>query len=83
MTKTKECRKKKKKTFVLSSSLRIPDPALLLRDPDFLSTCLGSDSLIPLFSFRRIMWPLRRIIWPLIFNFLLELIYNVMLVSSV
>ena len=33
VTKTKECRgeKKKKKTFVLSSSLRIPDPYLLLR----------------------------------------------------
>ena len=40
---TKECRGKK--TFVLSSSLRIPDPPLLFGDPDFLSTCLVIDSL--------------------------------------
>ena len=54
VTNTKECRaKKKKKMFVLSSSLRIPDPYLLLENlrplspsgtPDFLSTCLGTDS---------------------------------------
>ena len=46
--------KKKKKMFVLSSSLRIPDPYLLLENPrdfspqgppDFLSTSLGIDSL--------------------------------------
>ena len=47
-------RKSKNKTFVLSSSLRIPDPCLLLENPkslspwgplDFLSTHLGVDSL--------------------------------------
>ena len=45
--------KKKKNMFALSSSLRIPDPYFLLKNPrplspraplDFLSTCLGSDS---------------------------------------
>ena len=35
MTKTKECRGEKK-VFVLSSSLRIPDPSLLLGDPGLL-----------------------------------------------
>ena len=34
VTKTKECREKK--MFVLSSSLRIPGPYLLLRDPKLL-----------------------------------------------
>ena len=52
MTKAKECREKK--TFVFSSSLRIPDPYLLLESPrplspqgppDFLSICLGMYSL--------------------------------------
>ena len=43
--------------FVLSSSWRIPDPSLLFKNPrplsppqgppDFLSTCLGMDSLTP------------------------------------
>ena len=42
MTKTKECRGEKK--FVLSSSLRIPDPSLLGEPPDILLTCLGIDS---------------------------------------
>ena len=37
VTKTKECRGGKKKMFVLSSSLRIPDPFLLLRDPGLIS----------------------------------------------
>ena len=47
----------KEKKFVLSSSLRIPDPSLLGDPLDSLSTCLGNDSLIPPFSFRRIMLP--------------------------
>ena len=60
----------KKKKFVLSSSLRIPDPYLYFKSPqtflsslgtpDFLSTCLGIGSLIPPFSFRRIMLPRER-----------------------
>ena len=38
VTKTKECRvKKKKKVLVLSSSLRITDPSLLLKNPRPLS----------------------------------------------
>ena len=41
--KTKECREKK--TFVLSSSLRIPDPLSSLGTRDFLSTYLETDSL--------------------------------------
>ena len=61
MTKTKECRGLKmqnkqttKKPFDFSSSSRIPDPFLFLENPrplsphgpsDFLSTCLGTDSL--------------------------------------
>ena len=45
----------KEKKLVLSSSLRIPDPSLLGDPLDSLSTCLGNDSLIPPFSFRRIM----------------------------
>ena len=52
VTKTKDCRGKKKKTFVLPSSLRIPDPYLLFQTPlsssgtpDFLSTCPGNDFL--------------------------------------
>ena len=45
--------KRRQKMFVLSSSLRIPYPYLLLENPrplspwgppDFLSTCLGTDS---------------------------------------
>ena len=56
VTKTKECRGKKE-MFVLSSFLRIPDPSLYFKSPrplsppqepppqDFLSTCLGTDSL--------------------------------------
>ena len=61
---TKECRGKKK-MFVISSSLRIPDHHLCFKRPrplspprgtlELLSTCLGIDSFIPLFSFRRIM----------------------------
>ena len=59
VTKTKKCRGEKI-TFVLSSSLRIPDPYLRLGVPDpflllgeprlvinLLSTCLGIDSLNP------------------------------------
>ena len=41
------------------SSLRAPDPSLL-GPPNFLSTCLGIDSLIPPFSFRRITLPWER-----------------------
>jgi len=38
VTKAKECKeKKKKKMVVLSSSLRIPDPYLLLKKPRLLS----------------------------------------------
>ena len=65
--KPKECRGKKK--FVLSSSLRIPDPSSPWGLLDFLSTCLGNDSLILLSSIfpsirvfsnesvHRIRWP--------------------------
>ena len=50
----KNVERKKTQTFILSSSLRIPDPYLLKNPkplsppqgpPDFLSTCLGIDSL--------------------------------------
>ena len=37
---------REKKNFVLSSSLRTPDPSLLLGTLDFLSTCLGIDFLM-------------------------------------
>ena len=68
-TKTKECRGKNFfLKLVLSSSLRVPDPYLLLENPrhlsqgfpDFLSTCLETDSPIPHFSFRRILLPRER-----------------------
>ena len=62
LTKTKQCRKS-----ICPSLLKSPRPLSLSRGlwtpfsslgtPDFLSICLGIDSLIPLFSFRRIMLP--------------------------
>ena len=60
MIKTTECRGGKKKReremFVLSSSLRTPDPSLLLRNPGLLINL----PLIPPFSFRRVMLPRER-----------------------
>ena len=59
VTKTKECRGEKKKVclFLLHEN---PRPLFPPRGtPDFLSTCLGIDSLIPSFSFR-IMLPMEK-----------------------
>ena len=53
----KECRGKKSKEVCSLFLLEYPRPLSSWGPLDFLPTCLGNDSLIPLFPFRRIMLP--------------------------